>query len=527
VTTVSGARHAVSTPHALASRAALDTLRDGGNAVDAAVVAAAVCVVVQPFSSSLGGVGWAAVHDGATRTTEVLEMSGRLPAALVVDDLPADAGGLLDVDRLECGSSLLRSSLTPALPVGWADLLARRGTWSLPRALAPAIELAADGFAVSPLLHAMIVRSAARLARWPSSAEVFLPGGTPLAAGSACVQADLATTLRRVADHGPAEITTGRTARLLAAFYAEHGGDVGAADLAGIEVTWGPALSATFRGRTVHAAPGPLGDVAFLSGLQVLDGWRGWSGPDDPEYVHLSIESAKLVAADRREHLGETTTPATVARLLGPEHTEELRGRIGPRAAPAAPAIANRDGHTITLAVVDDAGTAVNLMQTVGSVFGTGAVATGTGVLLNSSAALSFPHGTGANRMRPGGKVEQNPCLAFVLDAGGGLRFAVGTPGGKTRVETVRQMLVDLLDFGMSLGSALDEPRFLMSPDGTEVWFEDDVPAGLRAELERRGHTVVVRGEPFGSGQAVGIDPRTGDRSAAADRRLESVARAE
>jgi gamma-glutamyltranspeptidase/glutathione hydrolase len=169
----------------------------------------------------------------------------------------------------------------------------------------------------------------------------------------------------------------------------------------------------------------------------------------------------------------------------------------------------------------------------VGSVFGTAAVVPGTGVLLNSSATLSYPGGpggSGANRMTPGGKVEQNPCLAFVLDPEGRLRLVIGTPGGKTRVETVRQMIVNVLDYGMTLQQAVDAPRFLCSAAGGEVQFESrygEVPAALRADLEARGHRVVTVAEPFGTGQAVGVDVRTGARLAAADWRLESVALAE
>jgi gamma-glutamyltranspeptidase/glutathione hydrolase len=166
-------------------------------------------------------------------------------------------------------------------------------------------------------------------------------------------------------------------------------------------------------------------------------------------------------------------------------------------------------------------------MQTVGSLFGTGAVVPGTGILTNSSLHFSYLEHPGANRIVPGGQVEQNPCISIVFDSADHVVFAMGSPGGKTRVQTVRQMVANVLDFGMDLQAAVDAPRFLAGPDGVTVYLEPDLDAGeggLRAELTRRGHRVAAATAPLGSGQAVGFNPLTGARLAAADYRFESVA---
>jgi gamma-glutamyltranspeptidase/glutathione hydrolase len=266
--------------------------------------------------------------------------------------------------------------------------------------------------------------------------------------------------------------------------------------------------------------------VAFVSGLQILDGFAPFAGPLDPTYVHTSIESAKLVHHDRQHCLGPGVDDATIARLLTPGYSAAQRARVGHRAGPTqASGPVNED--TITLATVDEQGNAVHLMQTVGTFFGTGAVAPGTGVLMNSSLYFAYGDPTVANRIVPGRPIEQNPCIAMVFSGDGRLRLVIGSPGGRARVETVRQLIVDVLDFGMNVQQAVDAGRFLVSLDGSSVDFEaryGEVDPGLRTALEARGHVVLVKEEAFGSGQAIAIDPSTGARMAGADWRREAVA---
>jgi gamma-glutamyltranspeptidase/glutathione hydrolase len=519
-----GYRGAASTPHLRATEAAIAAMRAGGNAVDAAVTAAAVATVAQPFTSSVGGVGWASVYDAASGTTEVLQFLGAVPHALDPTALSADKLGLVDWRRLEESASPLLGSLTPSVVPGWQELLARRGSWSLARALEPAIALADEGVPVSELLAANTAITASRLRRWPQSAAIFLEGGEPRRVGTRLVQADLAATLQRVAANGAAEMVEGRTGRAILDLYRDHGGALRERDLREVRPTWHPPLVSRFRDHVVHATPTAFGDVAFVCGLELLDGFSGFAGPLDPHYVHLSIESAKLVSADRARYLGAGADGTTLARVLSPEHRARQRSAITDRAgAPQISGAPHED--TITLTTVDGAGNAVHLMQTVGTFFGTGAVVPGTGVLMNSS--LYFAYAGAANRIVPGLPIEQNPCLAMVFDGDGRLRLVAGSPGGKARVETVRQLIVNVLDFGMNVQQAVDTGRFLVSPDGASVDFEaryGDVDPGLRQALEARGHVVLVKEEAFGSGQAIAIDPATGALMAGADWRRESVA---
>jgi gamma-glutamyltranspeptidase/glutathione hydrolase len=521
-----GFRGAVSAPHLLASQAAIEVLRAGGNAVDAAVAAAAVSAVVQPFSSSIGGVGWATVYERAAGRTSVLQFHGSVPAGLDPASFQPDAAGIVDWRQLERTGGSLLGSLVPGVVAGWEELLSQKGRWTLGRVLAPAIALASDGFPVSQLLHGHLVNNATRLGRWPASAQVFLPNGRPLQTGDRLLQRDLATTLERIARHGAQEVTQGETADALVAFYQQHGGVLTGEDLAGYRPSWHQPLSVGFRDHLVLSAPAPFGDVSFASGLQLLDSYGPFNGPLDPDYLHTGVESAKHVSADRVQYLGDKVDPAVINWMLSAEHVADMRSRIGSTASAVRTLIPSQE-DTITLAVVDDEGNAVHLMQTVGTLFGTAAVAGQTGIMANSSLYFAYAHGVGANRIIPGGRIEQNPCLGMVFDGDGQLSLIVGSPGGRTRVETVRQMMVNVMDFGLNIQQAVDAPRFLGSSDQASIDFEalyGPVDPALRQELEARGHQVRVIDELFGSGQAIAIDHTSGALMSAADWRRESIA---
>jgi gamma-glutamyltranspeptidase/glutathione hydrolase len=527
VNAASGGRGCVSTPHLLSSQAALEVLQRGGNAVDAAVVAAMVVAVVQPFSSGVGGGGWATVHDAGSGRTEVLEFHGRVPRATDAHLFTPDAEGLVDGPALEASGRGLLGSLVPGAPAGWAELLAARGTLSFAEALQPAIGYAESGFAVSNVLHNTMIGAVDKLRAWPSTANVYLRHEQPYEVGATLRQHDLASTLRLLAAHGPQVAYTGVLAERMTAFYRANGGTLSMDDLADYRPRWAPALVGRFRGRRVVGAPAPLGDVAFLQGLHLLDRLPVRCGPSDPDYVHGSLESAKLVRRDRNDHLGESDLPAAAYDwLLGRARIDELLAQIGPRANTGLVDTAGPP-HTITLVVVDGAGNAVHLMQTVGAPFGAGAVVQGTGIVTNSSLYFAHVDPARPNAVRGGRRLEQNPCVGMVLDEGGAVQVVVGSPGGKTRVETVRQMLANVLDFGMDIQQAVDSPRFLSDPDGRTALLEPALAAaapGLAADLESRGHRVTVSDTFFGSGQGVVRDPSTGLLTGGADHRMESVA---
>jgi gamma-glutamyltranspeptidase/glutathione hydrolase len=246
----------------------------------------------------------------------------------------------------------------------------------------------------------------------------------------------------------------------------------------------------------------------------------------DPAYVYASIETAKLVRRDRARHLGDGAAPETLMRLLSPDYLSTQRELIGASARIVEPDDPAPD-HTITLTVVDGSGNAVHLMQTVGVAFGTGAVADDTGIVTNGSLYFGHVDPQRPNGIVPGRRLEQNPCVIMLFDAAARLRLLVGSPGGKTRVETVRQMVANVVDFGMNIQEAVDAPRFLSQPDGRTVELEQAIAAlnpDLADALTRRGHTVLLTDRRLGTGQGIVIDARSGARMAGADWRQEAIA---
>ena len=521
-----GQNGVASTPHALASEAAIEAMKRGGNAVDAAVTAAAVCAVVQPFSSGIGGLGWATVHDAASGSVEVLEFHGCVPGDTHAGLFTSGADGLIDWQELEARGRGLLGSLVPGALAGWDELLRKKGTLSLGEALASAIRLADDGFPVSTLLHETIAEAAPRLAPWAASARLFLKDGRALPAGAMLRQPALAATLGRIASDGLGAFYDGPIGRGLVRFHAANGGALSARDLADYRPSWREPLTGTYRGVAVKAGPAPFGDLSFLQGLGILERFSRYGGPFDPDYVHASLESAKLVRADRRAYLGDTGAgPDAFAHLLSPAYLDAQAARIGATAHRGNPEPPGPP-HTITLAVIDKAGNAVHLMQTIGYPFGTGAMDDETGIIPNSSLYFADADPKLPNGVGPGKRLEQNPAVMMAFNEGR-LAFIVGSPGGKTRVETVRQMLVNIVDFGMNIQRAVDAPRFLSAPDGITAELEEGMARfapDLAGQLEARGHRVAIVPRRFGTGQAVMIDAATGMRMGGADWRQESIA---
>lgn len=523
-----GYNGAASTPHALASEAAISVMKRGGNAIDAAVAAASVCAVVQPFTSGIGGIGWATVYDAKRRETHVLEFNGCIPRDIEPGVFSADAAGVVDWKQLEKEGRGLLGSLVPGLLSGWNELLAKYGTRSLSDTLVPAIRFADEGFPTSEFLAKTILEAMPRLSRWASSLELLAPGGHPLRAGERFRQPRLAETLAKIASGGIGTFYEGDIGRSLVRFYRDNGGVLSEEDLAEYRPRWHRPLSHAFRDYTVRAAPAPLGDLSFLQGLAYLDAFKPFQSMLDPDYVHVGLESAKLVRRDRDRWLGDAADPEQIAKLLDPDYIRAQAATIGEQArriAPSRPA----PPHTITLVTVDAAGNAVHLMQTIGMPFGTGAMAGETGIVTNGSMYFAHAHPDMPNGIVPGRRLEHNPVVMMAFDRNDRLKLICGSPGGKTRVETVRQMLVNAIDFGMNLQQAVDAPRFIAASDGITAEFEQQFATGaplLLEKLRQRGHAIVTTDRRFGSGQAVMLDTSTGAIHAAADWREEAVAMA-
>jgi len=526
-------RGAAATAHPLASEAAAAVLRQGGNAVDAAVAAAFVLSVVEPESSGLGGGGFALVHLAGEGRTVALDFREVAPAGARPDMFAAPRPQGAPSPSLDGGTSVA----VPGAVKGYAELARRYGTLPLSRLVEPAARIAERGFAVGRhFLGAASTRQACLAAR-PAAGRAFLvPGrdGKPSVPppGHRLLQPELARTLRLLG-RDPEAFYRGPLAARIARAAQADGGSLTTADLAGYRVRERTPLSGSYRGHRILSMPLPSSGGAIVIGLlQALEHEDPRAGGYRPEpFLHAMVEIEKQLYA-RRALLGDPDFVAGAAReverMISPEEGAALAGAVGPRAAVIeAPPPPPESSQTSHLSVIDGRGNAVSLTTTVNFSFGSCVVVPGAGFVLNDEmddfdAAPGVPNaygavGTGANAPAPGKVPLSSMSPTLVLDPAGEIWLAVGSSGGTTIPTTVAQVISHLVDDGMSLSQAVSTPRLhdQWRPDAIQV-----EPGGLEAEtaraLENRGHQLLWRPRAWANAQAVRVTPE-GWREAASD----------
>jgi gamma-glutamyltranspeptidase/glutathione hydrolase len=532
----SGTHGLVVSPHPDATRAGVATLERGGNAVDAAITAAFALAVAQPQSTGIGGGAFVLIRlsDGSAFAIDGRETAPG-DAALDYYQKP----GVPD-DAARLGG---RAVGTPGLVAGFALALERFGSGkvSFAQALAPAIELAEKGYPAGPysLGFFSFLRRTPLPVRFPETARIQLPP-EPVAIGTRVPQTDLAATLRTLAAKGPRALYEGELAEKIAAAVRANGGTLAAADLSGYQAVLREPLRGSYRGRELVAFPLPSsGGVTLLEALNVLEGFDlAAMGAGSSAATHTVAEALKLAFADRALYLGD---PAFVKvpseRLLDKAYAVRLRSHI--RAKKATPVagggLAVDDAGTAHLSVVDGAGNAVSITQTINGPYGSWVTVPGTGILLNNEmddfvtrpgqanqwglASLA----DAANRVEPGKRPLSSMAPVIVLE-NGHVRLVAGSNGGPRIISAVLIALLNALDFGMDIQEAVSTPRFhhQWRPDVLEV--EKEMPADVIAGLRKRGHTVEVVDEIMTGVEAIAVDPKTGVMTGGLDPRRDGLA---
>lgn len=510
-------RHAVVSESALASEIGAKVLEDGGNAVDAAVATAFALAVVHPAAGNLGGGGFllVAFPDGRATSFDFREAA---PLA-ATEDMFLDAGGNYSPERHHEG---ILSVGVPGTVAGLRLAHERLGRLPWRRLLQPAVELAAKGFRVPPRLSRSIEEEIERLRRYPETLARFAPGGRPLEPGQLFVQEDLARSLERIRDGGAAGFYEGETARLLLEEVGRRGGIVRAEDLRRYRAVERAPLKRTYRGYEVVSMPPPSsGGAAILEMLGILSGYDlAALGPSGWKSAHLMIESMRRAFADRARYLGDPDqVEIPLAELLSDARAAALRHTIRPdrasRSTPASFEWPEAGEETTHLSVVDGDLMAASLTTTLEASFGCGILVEGAGFLLNNEMGDFNPKrglttadgliGTPPNLVAPGKRMLSSMAPTIVL-RGGKPRLVLGTPGGRTIINTVLEVLVNAVDHGMPIQEAVDRPRF------HHQWLPDEVlvepgcfsPETLAA-LEKAGHAVRTRPSPQGSVMAIAV----------------------
>jgi gamma-glutamyltranspeptidase / glutathione hydrolase len=501
---------AVAMPDRFSAQVAADVLQRGGNAVDAAIAAAFTLAVTFPEAGNIGGGGfmltWMAGEPGFLDYREVAPEAASRDMYLRGD-----------------GEVMEGASLTGHLAVGVPGTVAglweahrRYGSLPWPELLAPAIQLADEGFEAPAILADLVAGELPRFEGRTNFAMYF----SGLRAGESFRQPGLAATLRRIQAHGAQDFYEGQTARLIVEEMQRGAGLVSAQDLADYEPAWRRPLDAPWRGFRVLAAPPPSsGGFAILQLLGMKDLLaREHAGlaHNSPQYLHLYAEMLKRVFADRAEYLGDPDFALVpVLDLIDPAYMAARAAEVDPRAISAVadvkPGLEPR--HTTHFSIVDRQGNAVANTYTLNTNFGSGVVVEGGGFLLNNqmddfSAKPGAPNyfgvvGSEANAIEPGKRMLSSMAPTILLE-GGKPRMVLGTEGGSTIITSVYQVIVNILDFGMTPAVAVGATRVhhqLLPPELITFSPSRPLPAVTVESLEKLGYRVEPHGWEFGDVQ--------------------------
>jgi gamma-glutamyltranspeptidase/glutathione hydrolase len=502
----------VASRSALASQVGADIMRDGGNAIDAAVATGFALAVTYPAAGNLGGGGFMVIRlaDGRVVTNDHRE---RAPAA-AQRDMYLDASGNV-VRGLSTDSHL--ASGVPGSVAGMLDVLEKYGTLPRKTILAPAIRLAKHGFVLDDDLAREFREDAEQFRKHPGSARVFIEkDGSTYSQGDLFKQPELARTLELISAKGKEGFYTGVTADLIVAEMKRGGGLISAADLADYKSVWREPIKGTYRGYQIYSmAPPSSGGVLLVQMLNMLEPFDiKASGYGSAATIHLMVEAQRRAYADRAEYLGDPDFyPVPVAALISKSYAQRRFSDFDPtRATPSTgigPGLAHESMQTTHFSVMDAAGNAVAYTTTLNLSFGSKIVVEGAGFLLNNemddfSARANTPNSYGligrvANSIEPGKRMLSSMTPTIVVDSAGHTVLVTGSPGGSTIITTVLQVVVNVIDHGMDVSDAVGTARF------HHQWMPDRViyePWGISPDtlkiLQSRGHTFVPL--PWGRG---------------------------
>jgi len=538
----------VASPQADATRAGVEVLRAGGNAIDAAIAVSFALSVTDPHHSGIGGGGFMLVRlaDGRAFAIDARETA---PGA-ATRDMFLGAGVPEHASRIGP-----LSVATPGLVAGLALAHERYATRPWAELLAPAIRLADEGFAVGPA-HARSLDFWQKMGlaqRFPETAAVQLPpDGSPIRPGFRLVQRDLAGTLRRLAAEGARAFYEGPLAQAMVDEVKRRGGLLTSLDFALYRPKLREPLRGSYRGLEVLGFPPPSsGGVALIEMLNVLEGYElGKLGPGSSASGHRIAEAMKLAFADRNAWLGDLDfVDVPVDGLVSKDYADALRARINPprwRRAPwtwgdgeraihvAGPGEPARGGGTTHFSVADAEGNAVAATQTINLILGSGITVPGTGIVLNDQMddfavapdtpnAFGLVDTRGANAIAPG-KRPLSSMSPTILVRDGKPYLVTGSPGGPRIITTTLLTILNVVDYGMDVSEAVAAPRIHHQwlPDVLEV--EPGTVADVVRELRARGHTVKVADREWSSAQMVVVDPATGAFTGASDPRSDGLA---
>ncbi|AWX58753.1 MULTISPECIES: gamma-glutamyltransferase [Brevibacillus] len=531
----------VTTPHYLATAAALKTLEDGGNAVDAAITAASTLAVVYPHYTSIGGDNFWLIYNAKTKELKALNGSGRAGEKATIDYYKNKGYEKIPSRGYESANTV------PGVVSGWWEAYnyAHKSMgnsklqWN--RLLEPAIGYAENGYPVTPnqvywtkYATDPTDNDLKNLQRFDGFRKTFLkPNGDPYAAGEILKQKDLANTLRIIAKKGADGFYKGEVAKKIVADMQANGGLLTLKDFEKHTSTWADPISVDYRGYKAYNVPPNSQGMASLSILNVLNNFDLKSmGEGTPDYYHTIVEATKQSFADRDKWL---TDPAfvdiPVDELLSKQHGKDLAARIDMKQAAKSVEPLDPKGDTTWFGIVDKDGNAVSIIQSHYFDWGSGIVAKDTGILMQNRGSYFSLDPKHINHLEPGKRTFHtiNPAMLFKGDKP---YLLYGTQGGEGQPQTQAALVTRIIDFGFSVQDAIEAPRWLhgrnWGSSSNNLKVESRIPQEVLDELIKRGHPVekleAAYTDTMGQSGAILIDPQTNVKFGGADPRGEGAA---
>lgn len=495
----------VVTSHFLATESALEVLEKGGNAIDAAVTAAFALAVTQPRSGNIGGGGFMLVSSEQKDEVVAIDYREKAPSKATVDMFLDEKG---DADSNRSRFSHLAAGV-PGTVAGLAMALEKYGTISLQEAIAPAIKLAEEGFIVTPRFSEGLKKREKRLKKWESSVKTFYkPDGSYYEPGDLFVQKDLAETLKRISANGTKEFYEGKTAELLVAEMAKHGGLITMEDMKNYQPVIRKPVTGTYRGYDIYSmSPPSSGGAHVVQILNILEGYDIKAlGHNSSKTIHLMAEAMKRAYADRSLYLGdEDFVKVPLKGITSKEYAAELRKGISEDKAAESKNIAPgkpqpyESNETTHFSIVDKYGNAVSNTYTINFSYGSGIVVEGAGFLLNNemddfSSKPGVPNAYGllggeANKVEPNKRMLSSMSPTIVKKDGKNFLVA-GSPGGSRIITTTLQVIMNVIDHGLNIQSAVAAPRIHHQWLPDEIRIEEGLSRDTIEALQAKGHAI-------------------------------------
>jgi gamma-glutamyltranspeptidase / glutathione hydrolase len=499
------------TSHPLATQTALEILRKGGSAVDAAIAANAILGLMEPTGCGIGGDLFAIIWDAKTNRLHGLNASGRSPKGLTADYFIENGYEYIP-------SSGALSVSVPGAVDGWFELHGKFGKLDMKTILEPAIDYARNGFPVTELIAYYLERSTG-LGRFPNFKETYMPNGKMPAKGEIFRNPYLANTYEKISLNGRDAFYKGDIAKIIESYIKENGGFLSYDDLANHKSEWIDPVSANYRGYDVWQLPPNGQGIAVLQILNILEGFDIASmGFYSPDYVHHFVEAKKLAFEDRANYYADMDfSPVPVGKLISKEYADERRQLINPdRAARRYDAGLSDQPNTIYLTIADKEGNMVSLIQSNYRGMGSGMTPPGLGfVIQNRGEGFTLKPGH-FNTFEPGKRPFHTIIPGFVTKDGVPY-MSFGVMGGEMQPQGHAQIIVNMIDFGMNLQEAGDAPRIQHTgsseptgqtmTNGGIVNLESGFPYETIRSLIGKGHKIEWAIGPYGGYQAIMWDP--------------------